>query len=333
MTATDERAAFLAAIRVVPEDDLPRLAFADWLDEHREPAAASDQRRAVHVRRVCRKPDDDVPRLLYAEWLDGQGENSRAEFIRVQCELAGIIEKTVNGVRHYRNDDRSLANIRRAMELERREREFFKAHGRAWADPALSLVCVGEPVPDERDTSFTDGGGHQVRFRRGDVAAVRLSTAAFLGGPCGRCHGRRVMMNWGPEPGSPVLRSHPDYCPACSGTGRVPGLAGTVPVGHPIEEWRLTDKHPWWAGREGGHCVWWEENEYRIEQDGPNRNSNIPPVLFKSMWDSSPVHTHREDQENRWIVFESQAVALEQLSKSCLIHAHTEAEELVKGIT
>jgi uncharacterized protein (TIGR02996 family) len=64
MSAAD-RAAFLAAIRDNPEDDLPRLIYADWLEEHGEPAragfirvqcelarmAADDSRRAVLVGR------------------------------------------------------------------------------------------------------------------------------------------------------------------------------------------------------------------------------------------------------------------------------------------
>src|SRR5437764_8755275 len=32
-------------------------------------------------------PDDDSPRLIYADWLDEQGDADRAEFIRVQCTL------------------------------------------------------------------------------------------------------------------------------------------------------------------------------------------------------------------------------------------------------
>lgn len=31
-------------------------------------------------------PDDDVPRLIYADWLDENGQEDRAELIRVQCE-------------------------------------------------------------------------------------------------------------------------------------------------------------------------------------------------------------------------------------------------------
>ncbi len=39
-------------------------------------------------RAVCAAPDDDLPRLVYADWLDEHGDSARAEFIRVQCEQA-----------------------------------------------------------------------------------------------------------------------------------------------------------------------------------------------------------------------------------------------------
>jgi uncharacterized protein (TIGR02996 family) len=35
-------------------------------------------------------PDDDVPRLVYADWLDEHGQPERAELIRVQCALAPL---------------------------------------------------------------------------------------------------------------------------------------------------------------------------------------------------------------------------------------------------
>src|SRR5262245_29547798 len=37
-------------------------------------------------------PDDDAPRLVYADWLDEQGEADRAEFIRLQVRLARMSE-------------------------------------------------------------------------------------------------------------------------------------------------------------------------------------------------------------------------------------------------
>jgi uncharacterized protein (TIGR02996 family) len=62
-----ERAAFVAAIRDAPEDDAPRLVFADWLGEHGEPD------RGEFIRLQCRSPGS--PRALEllqaheSEWL------------------------------------------------------------------------------------------------------------------------------------------------------------------------------------------------------------------------------------------------------------------------
>jgi uncharacterized protein (TIGR02996 family) len=39
---------------------------------------------------ILEEPDDDAPRLIYADWLDEHGEGERAEFIRVQVELSRL---------------------------------------------------------------------------------------------------------------------------------------------------------------------------------------------------------------------------------------------------
>ncbi len=43
---------------------------------------------------IRQNPDDDAPRLIYADWLDDRGD-PRGEFIRVQCELAKIPSREV----------------------------------------------------------------------------------------------------------------------------------------------------------------------------------------------------------------------------------------------
>jgi len=43
--------------------------------------------RDALLRAVCDAPDDDLPRLVFADWLDEHGEAKRAEFVRVSCEL------------------------------------------------------------------------------------------------------------------------------------------------------------------------------------------------------------------------------------------------------
>src|SRR5262245_4562103 len=41
---------------------------------------------------IGEEPEDDAPRLVYADWLDDQGQGHRAEFIRLQCRLARMDE-------------------------------------------------------------------------------------------------------------------------------------------------------------------------------------------------------------------------------------------------
>src|SRR5436190_7936139 len=41
---------------------------------------------------ILADPESDTPRLVYADWLEEQGESERAEFIRVQVELAKLAE-------------------------------------------------------------------------------------------------------------------------------------------------------------------------------------------------------------------------------------------------
>ncbi|MBY0456152.1 MAG: TIGR02996 domain-containing protein, partial [Gemmataceae bacterium] len=42
------------------------------------------------LKAVIANPDEDTPRLVYADWLDENGEEARAEFIRSQVQLAGM---------------------------------------------------------------------------------------------------------------------------------------------------------------------------------------------------------------------------------------------------
>ena len=42
------------------------------------------------MRAIRAAPDDDAPRLVYADWLEENGDPMRAEFIRVQCTRARL---------------------------------------------------------------------------------------------------------------------------------------------------------------------------------------------------------------------------------------------------
>src|SRR5262245_28716208 len=48
--------------------------------------------REALVAAVCETPDDDAPRLVFADWCEEHGEPERAEFIRLQLRLAEFDE-------------------------------------------------------------------------------------------------------------------------------------------------------------------------------------------------------------------------------------------------
>ncbi len=45
------------------------------------------------LRAICNDPEEDTPRLVYADWLQENGEEKRAEYIRYQVDLYRKYEK------------------------------------------------------------------------------------------------------------------------------------------------------------------------------------------------------------------------------------------------
>src|SRR2546423_208668 len=82
-----------------------------------EPPEALMKHHPGFLADILASPDDDAPRLVYADWLDENGQPERAEFIRLQCELANMSD----------GDGRRAA-------LAKRERQLLRQHGRAWTD-------------------------------------------------------------------------------------------------------------------------------------------------------------------------------------------------------
>jgi uncharacterized protein (TIGR02996 family) len=48
--------------------------------------------REAFLADVIDNPEDDAPRLVFADWLTDHGEPDRGELIRVQCQLARLGE-------------------------------------------------------------------------------------------------------------------------------------------------------------------------------------------------------------------------------------------------
>jgi uncharacterized protein (TIGR02996 family) len=93
---------------------------------------------------IAESPGDDTHRLVFADWLEDHGRPERAEFIRLQCELARLDE-----------DDE------RRDELERRERELLDEWGQEWLGPLRKWASATE-------------------FRRGFVEVATFGVRRFL---------------------------------------------------------------------------------------------------------------------------------------------------------
>jgi uncharacterized protein (TIGR02996 family) len=81
--------------------------------------------QAALLSAICADPEDDTPRLAYADWLQENGDEDRAEFIRVQIELA-----------RFPAEDDAPEMAERRLELETRESRLFSAHRKAWEKEA-----------------------------------------------------------------------------------------------------------------------------------------------------------------------------------------------------
>src|SRR5262245_20074727 len=71
--------------------DPSRAEGPDVARERMPPRRARTAQDDAFLADVLEHPDEDAPRLVYADWLDEHGDEAdrdRAELIRVQCQLA-----------------------------------------------------------------------------------------------------------------------------------------------------------------------------------------------------------------------------------------------------
>jgi uncharacterized protein (TIGR02996 family) len=108
---------------------------------------------------VLAHPADDLPRLIFADFLEESGDpasSARAEFIRVQCELAQV------------EAEPDPATVHAFLALRTRERLLLSKFSDAWFEP---LRRRGEP--------FFSALSHG-HFRRGFVEIAWMPAGQFL---------------------------------------------------------------------------------------------------------------------------------------------------------
>ncbi len=110
---------------------------------------------------ICEHPEDDTPRLIFADWLEEHDNPERAEFIRLQCDLAGR--------------DASDTEVKR---LKARESGLIQQFGNQWLGRLHDLGIRLEPDHSPRFSSHQFW--HIARFERGFIEKVSLPYTDFV---------------------------------------------------------------------------------------------------------------------------------------------------------
>jgi uncharacterized protein (TIGR02996 family) len=74
---------------------------------HQDPM---DEREAL-IQTIIDNPEDDVPRLVYADWQEEHGQSAHAELIRVQCELSKLSGTKTEKRKKFEKREEELLNI------------------------------------------------------------------------------------------------------------------------------------------------------------------------------------------------------------------------------
>lgn len=142
---------------------------------------------------IIANPEDDTPRLIYADWLEehgGQPERERAEFIRVQCQLAKGLRCAYEPGTY--GDPFGLC-LCLTCELRRCEQSLLKHfdfESLLWLGYLHDCNPIGHVVDSKHTPPRTWHGGWQiptggvpdlcVNFRRGFPEVLECSAASWL---------------------------------------------------------------------------------------------------------------------------------------------------------
>lgn len=141
--------------------------------------------RQAFIRAIFDEPDEDGPRLVFADWLDEHGDAARAEFIRVQCERAKA--GPCRGLPMAECDtDRHDYTVCPVCRLVQRQHQLWDAHAAKWIANCALPGFVPVPRHDSRcRVDLRDVSGPIVwplafGFRRGFVGLAHLTGNAWV---------------------------------------------------------------------------------------------------------------------------------------------------------
>ena len=120
------------------------------------------------LRMVLESPADDLPRLVYADYIQDQGQDARAEFIRLQIEWAKLPEPDEITPGYFPLSNRPSDSTRELCRYHELDLRVYDLH---------SEVKKGEWSCFPEDICHP---GTKWHFARGFVVEIMLSTGEFI---------------------------------------------------------------------------------------------------------------------------------------------------------
>lgn len=124
------------------------------------------------IRAILEAPDDDAPRLIYADWLDENGQGERAEFIRLQIQLANMKPWCPANPEKVGRECPCTWHT-----LKRRERDALKA---CWTSDFRDLFSPAEVYGIEVSTCRMRWKGIDAIPTRGFISAITCTADYWL---------------------------------------------------------------------------------------------------------------------------------------------------------
>lgn len=206
--------------------------------------------RAALIASILANPQEDTPRLVYADFLEEQGEVERAEFVRAQVELARLPSEplmTCSGMMFANHMEAQTHSNRcewcqwthirdgKIEPLRRRERELF----------THEAIFDWFPLTTDRSGSTCRRKRNEIAFAMFESASLRDSQGRTAPATEQTYHVSRGFISFITCSWADWLRHHERLywatgqtveCPKCKGSGRAPFA----------NEWQC-----WICGKEG----------------------------------------------------------------------------------
>lgn len=196
------------------------------------------------------EPESDVPRLVYADWIEEHGRSLQAEFIRVQCELEPIRKKKTSLVKSFkaREDEIAYSSVQDALPSLKKAAPDWEDWSVTWNSvDSFGLSLFKENGNEIRCTirrGFIEEVSGKFLSLVGGTCSRCRDDGTLIGDPdCPQCDGLgRIEVDY--HRVGDCDRCRPVSCPDCGGDKIIKPMLPEIIKWNPVTKVTANDKSP-----------------------------------------------------------------------------------------